>query len=146
MKSNKEIIKNQHSQVSEIVTALTKVSKQSKLQKIGGYGSVRVGNVYVKLSEDEHRDVVKSEQLGDLYLHIGRDEKGVLYVTNLSFFDDYAHMGMRSGKYVTKDDIISIRLFDDAYQRIVNKIISINKYCNNTENINKEQIAKISTI
>ena len=146
MRSNKEIIKNQHSQVSEIVTALTKVSKQSKFQKTGGYGSVRIGNIYVKLSENEHKNVVKSEQLGDLYLHIGRDEKGCLSVGNIEFFDSTAYGGMRTGKHITEDDIISIRLFSDAYQRIINKIISINKYCNDIENTNKEQIAKISTI
>lgn len=144
MKTNKQVLKG--TDTSEIIKVCEKISQKTKLTQTGGYGSVRIGTVYVKMSEDEHRNVVDEVQHGYLFLHIGADEKGFLYVTEISFFDDYAHMGMKSGKYITEDDIISIKLFEDAYESIVNKIISINKYCNNVENNNKKQIALMKTI
>ena len=89
MKTNKQML--QSNDVIDIVKTCQKISKKSKFttQMGSGYDSVRIGTAYIRLDESEHKNVVEQVQFGYLYLHIGEDEKGCLYITNIDFFTNF---------------------------------------------------------
>lgn len=145
MKTNKHIFQ-QSKDVVEIINACEKISQSTKLTQRGGYNSVRIGTAYIYIEENEKTEIYDNIQYGDLYLHIGKDTKGFLRINGIKFFDDTAYGGVREAKYVNEDNIVSIRLFKDAYERIINQIIAINKYCNETDVTNKKQVALMQTI
>lgn len=145
MKTNKTIFQ-QSKDVVEIIDACEKISQSTKLTQRGGYSSVQIGTAYVYIKENEDTEIYDNIQYAQLYLHIGKDEKGFLRANGIKFFDNTAYGGIREAKYVNKDNIASIRLFEDAYERIMNKIIAIDKYCNDIDVTNKKQVALMETI
>lgn len=151
MKTNKDILKTQNPQVNEIVAVMEKINKQSVNSDKQGYTSVRIGDAYVYLQENEKEDqeYYPTTGNGEVFLHIG-DPKGSIYISNtimpkhLQFKDNFGRI--QHGRHFKAEEILSIRLFNDAYERIINKLIKWEKYHNDIKENNKKQIALLQSI
>ena len=151
MKTDKDILKTKHPQVDEIVKVLTKINEKSVNSNKHGYTSIRIGDAYVYLKENEEEDqeYYPVTGNGELFLHIG-DPKGAIYISStivpkfLQFKDNFGRI--KNGRYFKAEEILSIRLFNDAYEKITNKLIEWEKYHNDIENENKKQIELLKSI
>ena len=146
MKTNKQILK-QSKEVEEITEVMEKINKSVDSAK--GYTSIRIGNASVHLKENEESEHFSEIGDGELFLHLG-DSNGAIYISStivprfLQFEDDFGRI--KHGRYFKKEEIVSIRLFDDAYERVINKLIEFKKYNNDIKKKNEEQQALLQSI
>lgn len=152
MKTNKTILKNPTSDVGEVLNALRRVNNELLANdEIMGVYSVRIGSADVYLKENEKDDTkfpVKGH--GEFFFHLNANEPKLFYISDtigrrrIKFINNRGQLD--HGRYFNEDEIIALKLFDDAYEIIQNKLIEIREY--NAERIrtNHEQAAKISKV
>lgn len=149
MKTNKDVLKTRQPQVDEIVEVMERINNESINSDKQGYTSVRIGDAYVYLKENENEDHYPTTGNGQVFLHIG-DPKGAIYIANtiipryLQFKDNFGRID--HGRYFKAEEILSIRLFNDAYEKVINKLIEWEKYHNNIKKENEKQIALLQSI
>lgn len=152
MKTNKSILKNPTSDVGEVLNALRKVNNELlNNDEIVGVYSVRIGSAEVYLKENEKDDTKFSVRgSGEFFFHLNANEPKLFYISDticrrhIKFINNRGQLD--HGRYFNEDEIIALKLFDDAYEIIQNKLIEIREY--NAERIrtNREQAAKISSV
>ena len=142
LKKNQSIKIDTEEQKTEIIDVCDKLNANS----IQGTFSVRIGYAYVYVPENDKEDAIYDTiQYTDIYLHLG-DAKGSLYATQTKNIDMTCYGGIKSGRYVNKENLVSIQLFNNAYERIRNKMIEKQNYHCKQYKTNKEQLKKIASL
>jgi hypothetical protein len=134
---------NENNTKEVIETLKTIVDRVNEDDKIYGDFSVRIGNAHVYIKENENSKLYETTQWGNFYLNFNK--KDYFFVADhtchfISYFDSVGRLV--HSKSINGNDILHIQLFDDAYQRICDKLKEIVAYNNKTYK-NNENILKV---